>query len=157
VTSVARRLGATLLGAVLTLALGVAAPSTGADEATAEEAPLSELEREWGIRLLGIRRVAGGYGLDFRYQVLDPVKAAPILQRKQSRDPHLVVEKSGATLRVPFSHKVGTMRQSVRVESQIKKGNRYFVLFANPSRHVEPGDQVTIVIGGFRAEHVTVM
>jgi hypothetical protein len=122
-----------------------------------EPPALSALEREWGIRLLGIRRVAAGYGLDFRYQVLDPEKAAPILQRKYSRDPHLIVEKSGAVLRVPFSHKVGTMRQSVRVASQIKRGKRYFVLFANPARHVQPGDEVTIVIGSFRAEHVTVM
>jgi hypothetical protein len=130
-----------------------AASSGGREVASGEQ---SQLEDEWGIRLLGIRPSAAGYVLDLRYEVLDPEKATPILQRKYSRNPHVIVEKSGAVLRVPFSAKVGSLRQSVRTANQIKPGKRYFVVFANPGKHVESGDQVTIVIGKFRAEHVVV-
>lgn len=132
------------------------APTSSAGDPSEATGGLSELEEEWGIRLLGIRPSAAGYVLDFRYQVLDPEKATPILQRKYSRNPHVIVEKSGAILRVPFSPKVGSMRQSVRTANQIKPGKRYFMLFANPGKHVESGDQVTLVIGEFRAEHVVV-
>ena len=133
---------------------GASNPAGTTSEVGSGERP--ELERDWGIRLLGIRPTAAGYALDFRYEVLDPEKATPILQRKYSRNPHVIVEKSGAVLRVPFSPKVGSMRQSVRTANQIKPGKRYFMLFANPARHVQSGDQVTIVIGNFRAEHVVV-
>jgi len=124
--------------------------------AEASDSARAELEKQWGIKLLGIRRTAAGYGLDFRYEVVDAEKATPILQRKFSRDTHLVVEKSGARLGVPFSEKVGSMRTSVRTANQIKEGRRYFVLFANPARHVEAGDKVTVVIGKFRVEHLVV-
>lgn len=123
----------------------------------ADDAAPSPLEAQWGIRLLGVRRVAAGYGLDLRFRVVDPGRAAPLLQRKVTRRPQLLVEKSGAVLEVPWSEKVGTMRQSVRTANQVKAGRHYFVLFANPGRHVEPGDQVTVVIGAFRAEHVPVL
>ncbi|RIK99974.1 MAG: hypothetical protein DCC71_19550 [Proteobacteria bacterium] len=135
-------------------ALPALAPPPWSDGPAGER---SALEAEFGIRLLGIRRVAAGYALDLRFRVVDPERAAPVLQRKHTPDPHLVVEKSGAELRVPRTEKVGTLRQSVRTPEQIKPGRHYFVLFANPGRHVEPGDAVTVVIGAFRLEHVTVL
>lgn len=133
-----------------------AAPESESGDASTAAAQRSELEEEWGIKLLGIRPSAAGYVLDFRYEVLDAEKATPILQRKYAHDPHVIVEKSGAILRVPFSAKVGSMRNSVRTANQIKPHRRYFMLFANPGRHVESGDRVTVVIGNFRAEHVVV-
>jgi hypothetical protein len=125
-------------------------------EAANTSSQLDGLEDEWGIKLIGIRQSAAGYMLDFRYQVLDPTKAAPILQRKFSPTPYLLVEKSGAKLAVPWSEKVGSMRQSVRTANQIKANKRYFMLFANPGRHVKVGDKVTLVIGDFVAQHVSV-
>lgn len=116
-----------------------------------------ELEEKWGVRLDSLRTSVAGYAIDFRYWVVDAEKATPLLQRKLSRDPQIIVEKSGAVLHVPRSRKIGAIRQSVRVASQIKEGSRYFVVFANPGRHVEPGDKVTIVIGDFRVENVTVL
>lgn len=117
----------------------------------------AELEEKWGVRIDSLRRSVAGYALDFRYWVVDPEKAKTLLQRKLSHDPHVIVEKSGAILRVPRSSKIGSIRQSVRVASQIKEGKRYFVLFANPARHVVAGDKVTIVIGDFRVENITVL
>ena len=117
---------------------------------------LTPLEREWGIKVLGIRWTAGGYMLDFRYQVLDPDKAVPLLHRAYSTRPHVEVDKSGAVLTVPFTQKAGSLRSSISSPEQIKVGRNYTALFANPGQHVSPGDTVTVVIGDFRLEKVTV-
>jgi hypothetical protein len=114
------------------------------------------LEKEWGIKILGLRLTAAGYVLDFRYKVLDPKKAAPIVQRQFSPTPYVLVERSGAKLGVPFTDKAGSLRSSVTTAAQIKRGRNYTALFANPSKHVKPGEQVTVVFGEFKAEHVTV-
>lgn len=120
------------------------------------EQDLTPLEREWGIKLLGVRLTANGYALDFRYKVLDPQKAAPIVHRRFSPTPYLLVERSGAKLGVPFTDKAGSLRSSVTTPDQIKRGRNYMALFANPGKHVKPGDTVTIAFGNFRAEHLVV-
>lgn len=120
------------------------------------EQELTPLEREWGIKLLGIRLTANGYALDFRYKVLDPQKAAPILHRRFSPTPYVIVEHSGAKLGVPFTDKAGSLRSSVTTTEQIKRGRNYTALFANPGKHVKPGDKVTIAFGNFRAESIVV-
>jgi len=117
---------------------------------------LTQVEKEWGIRLLGIRTTAAGYALDFRYQVLDPKKAAPLLQRQYSLSPYVPVERSGAMLGVPFTDKAGSLRSSVSSAGQIRQGRNYGALFANPGRHVRPGEKVTVVLGDFKAEHLLV-
>jgi hypothetical protein len=115
---------------------------------------LTQLEKEWGIKLLGIRRTAAGYALDFRYKVLDPHKAAPLLQRQYGANPYVLVERSGAKLGVPFTDKAGSLRSSVTSVGQIRRGRNYGALFANPGRHVKAGDRVTVVFGDFKAEHL---
>jgi hypothetical protein len=127
-----------------------------AEKLAAIEQTLTPLEREWGIKLLSLRVTAAGYVLDFRYKVLDPKKAAPIVQRQFSPTPYVVVERSGAKLGVPFTDKAGSLRSSVETPEQIKRGRNYTALFANPGQYVKPGEKVTIVFGGFKAEHVTV-
>lgn len=127
-----------------------------AEQLAAIEQTLTPLEREWGIKLLGLHVTAAGYVLDFRYKVLDPKKAAPIVQRQFSPTPYVLVERSGAKLGVPFTDKAGSLRSSVTTPEQIKRGRNYTALFANPGQHVKPGEKVTIIFGGFKAEHVTV-
>ncbi len=117
---------------------------------------LTPLEREWGIKFLGLRLTAAGYALDFRYKVLDADKALPLLNRGFQLTPFVLVEKSGAKLGVPFTEKAGSLRSSVSSAKQIKVGRNYSAIFANPGNHVSSGDQVTIIIGDFRAEHVAV-
>jgi hypothetical protein len=129
---------------------------TQAEELAAMEKDLTPLEREWGVKMLGLRLTAAGYGLDFRSKVLDPEKAAPLLDRSFHLTPFVLVEKSGAKLGVPFTEKAGSLRSSVTTTSQIKKGRNYSALFANPGHHVRSGDEVTIVIGQFRAENIPV-
>jgi hypothetical protein len=105
----------------------------------------------WGIRVIGIRRTAADYMLDFRFRMLDPEKAAAIMDRKIK--PHLIVEKSGHIVQVPVSAKIGPLRQSPKFA---KVDRNYFMFFANPGREVKAGDKVTVVIGDFKAEHLIV-
>lgn len=109
------------------------------------------LQERWGVKVVGIRQSAAGYMLDFRYRVLDAEKATPLLDRRIK--PELKVAKSGATLKVPVPPKIGALRQSAKF---VKPDRNYFILFSNPGRHVIPGDMVSVVIGDFRAENLTV-
>lgn len=102
----------------------------------------SSLEQEWGIRVLSLRQSASGYMLDFRYRVIDPDKAVQILNRKIR--PQLIVSKSGNHLQVPTPPKLGPLRQSSRTP---RADTNYFIFFANPSRQVNEGDEVSIQIG----------
>jgi hypothetical protein len=120
----------------------------------AMDGDLTQLEKEWGIKVLGIRTTAAGYALDFRYKVLDPHKAAPLLQRQYGANPYVLVERSGAKLGVPFTDKAGSLRSSVTSVGQIRQGRNYGALFANPGRHVKAGDRITVVFGDFKVEHL---
>lgn len=108
------------------------------------------MEEQWGVKVLAIRLSAEGYMLDFRYRVLNPEKAAPLFDRKIK--PHLVDQATGATMAVPEPPKVGALRTTRKPQPD----RTYFIMFANPGRHVQKGRMVTVVIGGFRAENLVV-
>lgn len=110
------------------------------------------LQEKWGVKVLGVQSTATGYMLDFRYRVLDAEKAAPLLDR--SIKPYVIVEKDQAKLAVPVSSKLGALRQTTH---NVRANRNYFVLFSNPARHVKSGDKVTVVIGDFVAEHLSVL
>lgn len=115
-----------------------------------EDKPLN-VESTWGIRVLGIRLTAAGYMLDFRYRLLDAQKANALFNRRIK--PHLIVEKSGAKLQVPITNKLGPLRQTA---THAKVDRNYFTFFANPGRHVDSGDKVTVVIGEIRLKDIAV-
>lgn len=115
---------------------------------------LTPLEKKWGIKFYGIRWTSAGYMLEMKFRVLDPEKAFPLLKRDIKR--YVVVDKSGAVLEVPFTQKLGSLKSSVRTSNMVKKDTNYIALFANPSKHVNPGDKVTLVIGNFMAENLIV-
>lgn len=108
------------------------------------------LEDRWGIRVLNIRLSAEGLMLDFRYRVLDAVKAAPLFSREFK--PYLIDEATGARFLVPDSPKVGALRTT----RPPKEGKNYFIIFVNPGRYIKAGNKVTVVIGDFKAEHLVV-
>lgn len=121
------------------------------EKSGSEQSVTQLMEEQWGVRPLSVQLTATDYMLDFRYRVIDPEKAAAIINRKTK--PYLIVEKTGVRLDVPSSYKVGPLRQS----AQFSKANKnYFMLFANPGRRVKAGEKVTIVAGDFKLEHVTV-
>ncbi len=111
----------------------------------------SNLEQLWGIQIKGIRLSAAGYMLDFRYRVIDPKKAVPLLKRQAK--PYLIDQQSSARLIVPTPPKVGSLRQK---SYQPLTGKIYFIMFANPGKLIKHGNKVTVVIGDFRAEDLIV-
>ena len=111
-----------------------------------------EVSAEWGIEIVAVRTTAAGMMIDFRYRVIDPDKALIFLDR--TVDAYLVDQASGRALEVPTG-KIGPLRQTNRA-GKPKAGRIYFMLFSNPGRMIEPGSEVTLVIGDFRAEDLIV-
>jgi hypothetical protein len=111
----------------------------------------SNVEKNWGVQICGIRLSAADYMLDFRYRVIDPNKASPILNRQVKA--YLIDEQSGAKLIVPTPPKVGSLRQKSYEPTADKI---YFVMFSNPGRLVKRGSKVTVVIDEFKAENLVV-
>lgn len=112
-----------------------------------------EIAQKWGIELLSLRLSAAGYMIDFRFRVLDVEKANTFFDHRIK--PHLVVEKSNAKLPIPMAAKVGAFRATNRGKN-IKPNKIYYMVFGNPDAHVKPGEKVTMVIGDFREDHLTV-
>ena len=124
-------------------------------EAAAGSAPAVDrvLADKWGIEIVGVWRSAAGYMLDFRYRVIDPEKAQPLLSRGSGIRPYLIDQATGAQLGLASSPKVGPLRQTTQEPTA---GRVYFAIFANPGAAVASGSKVTVVIGEFRAENLVV-
>jgi hypothetical protein len=147
---------------LLALLLAVAIVLLGSSgKAAAAEAPnkpatqhdeTSEIENKLGIQIVGLRRSGAGYMLDFRYRLLDPAKASPLLDRKIH--PYLLDEATGAQLGVPDAPKVGQLRPTSR--NNVIPGRNYYILFANPGRYLQAGSKVTLIAGDARISHLTV-
>jgi hypothetical protein len=113
----------------------------------------ARLAEQWGVELLSLRLSAAGYMMDFRFRVLDADKALPLFDHRIK--PYVVVDRSQAKLPVPMAAKVGAFRTTNRGKN-ITADRNYYMMFANPDRHVKAGEQVTLIIGDFKAERLTV-
>jgi len=108
------------------------------------------IEERWGIRIEGLRLTAGGYMLDFRFRVIDPVKAEALFDRKAR--PVLTDERSGTVMMVPTPPKTGPLRSA----NDPKEGRTYFMFFANPGRFIQPWSPVTVAVGAFSVSGLVV-
>lgn len=111
------------------------------------------VEATYGIHVEGLRLTAAGSMLDFRYRVVDPSKAAPLLNGKIQ--PYLLDEAHAATLGVPNTPKLGRLRQTSR-NGKIHTDRTYFVMFGNPGKAVRSGDKVTLLLGQVKITDLTV-
>ncbi len=107
-------------------------------------------QRAWGVDITGVRPVASGLMLRLDYTVLDPVKAAPLTDRKARA--YLIDEATRTALAVPAMENIGELRQVGEPQAR----RTYYMLFGNPGRLVKSGSRVTIVVGSLRAEGVVV-
>lgn len=140
-----------MMGVALQLS-GCAAATDAAivrHDAEAEET----LAKVYGIRVEGLHLSAAGSMLDFRYRVLDPVKAAPILDSKMK--PYLLDTAHGAKLGVPDTPVLGRIRQTSR-NNKIHTDRTYFIMFGNPGKAVQSGDKVSLLLGELKITDVTV-
>jgi hypothetical protein len=140
------RLG--LLGAMLALSLLMGC-SHQATTLTAPAQPLS-LQGQWGVEPVAIRLAAADHFLDFRFKIIDPDKAALLMQRNTLA--YVIDEASGKVLPVPIT-KLGPLRANA-IKPKAEK--HYTILFSNSGKYVKPGSRVTVVIGAFKAEHLIV-
>ncbi len=108
------------------------------------------IEERWGVQILGIRCTAAGFMLDFRYRVTDAEKASPLFDR--ATKPYLIDQDTGAKFLVPNPPKTGPLRTS----NKPQQDRVYWMFFGNLGRYVKPGSKVTVVIGDFKAENLTV-
>jgi hypothetical protein len=143
---------ALLLGGMFGLLFtGCATGSAGAQANPAPRAARSMLRERWGIEVTSLHLSANGRMVDFRYRVLDPKKAALLVDRTVK--PTLTDLATGAVLRVPSFPKTGAMRQT---GAKMEAGRVYFMLFANTGMPVKIGSRVTVTVGDFKAEKLIV-
>jgi hypothetical protein len=107
-------------------------------------------QRNLGVDILGVQRVASGEMLAFRYVVLDPEKAKGFNDKRNTA--YLIDEKSGARLTVPQMEKVGALRTTTAPQ----ESRMYWMVFANTNRVVNVGSKVDVVIGDIRVNGLTV-
>jgi hypothetical protein len=139
-------------GRTLAAALAVAAALAGCAARQAHQ-PASPLAAEpSGIRPEALRLSAAGYILDFRYRVVDPARAAPLLD---GRKRPFLVDGRGARLGVPDTPILGSLRQTSR-NGKVATDHSYFILFANPGKYLHAGDRVTLVVGDSKVTDLTV-
>jgi hypothetical protein len=143
---------ALLLAAALQLA-GCASSPTGSAGLTQTQSAVPLVESEFGIRIDGLRLSAAGSMLDFRYRVLDPKKAALILNGKVQ--PYLLDTTHNAKLGVPDTPVLGRLRQTARNDN-ILTDRTYFIMFGNPGKALHSGDKVTLVMDKVRITDLTV-
>jgi hypothetical protein len=157
------QLRATLLAAALTGALAGTAAGAAGSPAPAAAVPASlaladgshalhavYYQRNWGLDIVGVRTVASGAMLEFRYRVLDPAKSRVVNDARSV--PIMIDRDSGARLQVPALENIGALRQATAPRA----GRTYWIVFGNPGHRVHPGSQVDVEIGAFRAEALIV-
>jgi hypothetical protein len=115
------------------------------------ESSVDSIKEKWGVSDFSVNQTSAGYMLDVRYYVSDAVKAKPLFSRKLR--PFIIEESSGEKYGVPASPKIGFLRQA---PSYIKENKEYFLFIANPGKRIKKGAKLTLVIGDFRVEHLTV-
>jgi hypothetical protein len=104
----------------------------------------------WGVDKLRASYTSSGNLIRFTYRVLQPKLAAPLGDHAST--PELVGIRSNAVLHVPVMEKMGQLRQMSAAES----GKEYWMVFSNKGNLVRPGDEVSVIIGKFRADGLVV-
>lgn len=129
-------------------ATAASAQPTPPAAAAPASAPHAIAAPAFGIEFIDTRLSAAGSLVDLRYRVLDPDKAAPLLDRKVR--PVLVHVESGRRYYVPQPPIVGALRQTTRGGQAPQPGRTYFMLFANPDRALKTGDTLALFVGDQR-------
>jgi hypothetical protein len=101
------------------------------------------LEQEYGIRLTLVGVTAAGGMVDVRYRVVDPVKAAKLIDEEEGGIMPMVYVGNGDVMLMPDMH----MR-----EQKLVAGRVYFVLIPNTQNAVKRGSVVTVVFGNVAVE-----
>jgi len=107
-------------------------------------------KRNWGVEIVGVKPVASGYMLAFRYRVLDPEKAKALNDMHSKA--YIVDEATGIRLAVPAMENIGELRSG----SAPRANHTYFMIFGNPGKVVKSGNLVSVVAGNFQVGDLVV-
>lgn len=104
----------------------------------------------WGVDKLKASYTNSGNLIKFTYRVRQPKRAAALGDHENS--PELIGIRSNAVLHIPTMEKIGQLRQMSAAEAD----KEYWMVFSNKGNLVRPGDEVSVVIGKFRADGLIV-
>ena len=122
------------------------------DEAVAGPESRKAFKDKWGVEVFGVWTAARGYMIDFHFRVIDVDKALPLFDPRIN--PYLVPEGTSLKLPVSAGEKVGAFRTTNR-GGNIQANRDYHIVFGNPDAYVKTGKKVSVVIGEFRANDLT--
>lgn len=100
-------------------------------------------EEKWGIHISHIAVVADGGLIDFRFQVIDPDKASPVMEVETR--PHLYVESTGQEVSSLYH---------IMHNHAIQAGKSHYLIFNNENGAIRSGTSVSVVLGDMRLEHI---
>ena len=104
----------------------------------------------WGVDKLRANYTSSGNLIKFSYRVLQPKLAKTLGDHENA--PELIGIRSNAVLHIPTMEKIGQLRQMSAAESN----KDYWMVFSNKGNLVRPGDEVSVIIGNFRADGLIV-
>jgi len=104
----------------------------------------------WGVDKLRASYTSSGNLIKFSYRVLQPKLAKTLGEHENA--PELIGIRSNAVLHIPTMEKIGQLRQMSAAEAN----KDYWMVFSNKGNLVKPGDEVSVIIGRFRADGLIV-
>jgi hypothetical protein len=104
----------------------------------------------WGVDKLRANYTSSGNLIKFSYRVIEPKLAKTLGEHENA--PELIGIRSNAVLHVPTMEKIGQLRQMSAAEAN----KDYWMVFSNKGNLVRPGDEVSVIIGKFRADGLIV-
>jgi hypothetical protein len=104
----------------------------------------------WGVDKLHAAYTSSGNLIRFSYRVIEPKRAAVLGDHENV--PELVGIRSNAVLHIPTMEQIGELRQL----SAAQANKEYWMVFSNKGNLVKPGDEVSVIIGKFRADGLIV-
>ena len=137
--------------AVVALAGGVHLATSGGGELPArvsstESLPAGEFEEATGVRIVRVAYSAGGGLLDLAYQILEPDKAVAL--HDDDLPPGLFNDRNSSVLLQRFHDHAH--------DRDLHQAIVYHELLVNSEGAVEPGDEVSVLIGRWRLDGVEV-
>lgn len=106
---------------------------------------------ELGIEIVAVRLSAAGNLVDLRYRVVDIDRARLVLA--SSMHARIVDRRTGSAGSVPMDEKLGPLSQN---GNRVRAGQVLAVLFGNPNRALKKGDTVTIMLGGWEVDGLSI-
>jgi hypothetical protein len=128
---------------------GQAAPAASSAAPAKTSVPHSQREelyyaRRYGVGELRVHSISAGASLEFRYRVVDAVKAKGLFDNRAAAV--IIARKTGTKLSGPAIEKPGTLPGAATPEV----GKEYWLTFANRGKIVKPGELVDVMIGPVR-------